>query len=76
MPVCSTEEMDIRCQKISVTHPGFKKFLQQVIAQDPRPAYRKHNDDDKIYGVRLLTFNINWQVQNGIATICAITDIG
>ncbi len=55
--------------------PGFRDFLQQVIAQDPRPAYRKQDDDDKIYGVRLLTFNINWQVKDGTAIICAITDV-
>ena len=75
MPVSFTPDVEIRCQKIARTHPGFREFLQQVIGQDPRPAYRKQDNDDKIYGVRLLTFNINWQVQHGVAVICAITDI-
>ena len=75
MPVCFTPEMEIRCAELATSHPGFRDFLQQVIAQDPRPAYRKQDDDDKIYGVRLLTFNINWQVKDGTAIICAITDV-
>ena len=75
MPVEFTTDVELRCQKIARVHPGFREFLQQVIGQDPRPAYRKQDNDDKIYGVRLLTFNINWQVQHGVAVICAITDI-
>ena len=75
MPVIFTAEMEHRCQQIAAIHPGFHDFLQQVIAQDPRPAYRKQDNDHKIYGVRLLSFNVNWRVENGTAIICAITDI-
>ncbi|WP_038149280.1 tRNA (N6-threonylcarbamoyladenosine(37)-N6)-methyltransferase TrmO [Tolumonas lignilytica] len=74
MPVKLTDEMEIRCQQIAREYPNIRDFLLQVIAQDPRPAYRKADDDDKIYGVRLLNFNVKWQVREGVAIISAITD--
>ncbi|WP_432468087.1 tRNA (N6-threonylcarbamoyladenosine(37)-N6)-methyltransferase TrmO [Agarivorans sp. Z349TD_8] len=36
--------------------------IEQVLAQDPRPAYKRLKLDDKVYGVRLYQFNLRWQV--------------
>ncbi|TWX57690.1 tRNA (N6-threonylcarbamoyladenosine(37)-N6)-methyltransferase TrmO [Colwellia hornerae] len=40
---------------------GLALFIEQVLAQDPRPAYKKRQDDDKIYGMKLYDLNIRWQ---------------
>lgn len=45
-----------------------KSFIEQVLAQDPRPAYKKQKPDDKIYGMILYKFNIQWRMYN-LATI-------
>lgn len=42
--------------------PDFYSLVNQVLAQDPRPAYKKNKPDDKIYGMRLYHFNIQWQM--------------
>ncbi len=36
-------------------------FIEQVLAQDPRPAYKQGKSDDKLYGMRLHDLNIQWQ---------------
>lgn len=44
--------------------PAFKNFIEQVLAQDPRPAYQKNNTSERIYGMQLHDYNIRWQVIN------------
>lgn len=72
MEVIFESELNAQLAEIEILHPGFELFLTQVIGQDPRPAYRQTTDDDKIYGVRLFTYNVNWKVINNIAVIYAI----
>jgi len=36
--------------------------INQVLAQDPRPAYKQLQQDNKEYGVALYQFNIRWRV--------------
>jgi tRNA (adenine37-N6)-methyltransferase len=42
-------------------HPTLAIFIEQVLSQDPRPAYKKGKKDDKIYGMSLYELNIVWQ---------------
>ncbi|WP_448552905.1 tRNA (N6-threonylcarbamoyladenosine(37)-N6)-methyltransferase TrmO [Thalassotalea montiporae] len=35
-------------------------LIEQVLAQDPRPAYRQNKPDDNTYGMRLYNYNITW----------------
>ena len=44
------------------TYPDLKTLITQVLTQDPRPAYKSQQQDDKIYGVKLYHFNIQWQM--------------
>jgi len=37
-------------------------FIEQVLSQDPRPAYKKKQIDEKIYGMSLYDLNILWQI--------------
>ena len=36
-------------------------LIEQVLMQDPRPAYKQGKADDKIYGMSLYDLNIQWQ---------------
>ena len=38
------------------------ELISQVLAQDPRPAYKKHKTDNKVYGMHLHHVNVLWQV--------------
>lgn len=37
-------------------------FIADVIAQDPRPAYRWGKFDNKIYGILLAGYNVRWRL--------------
>jgi tRNA-Thr(GGU) m(6)t(6)A37 methyltransferase TsaA len=37
-------------------------LITQILAQDPRPAYKKNKEDDNIYGIRLYDLNIKWRL--------------
>jgi tRNA-Thr(GGU) m(6)t(6)A37 methyltransferase TsaA len=43
-------------------YPKLQDLIEQVLSQDPRPAYKQKNSDDKIYGMALYDLNINWQM--------------
>jgi hypothetical protein len=48
-----------------------------VLAQDPRPAYKKQQEDTKIYGMKLYDLNILWQAQSSLEiTVLSISKIG
>lgn len=48
--------------------------IEQVLAQDPRPAYKKNRTDDKEYAVNLFDFNVKFKVNDRIVTVTAIED--
>jgi tRNA-Thr(GGU) m(6)t(6)A37 methyltransferase TsaA len=45
-------------------HSQLSILIEQVLAQDPRPAYKGVNIDTAEYGMRLYDLNIKWQVIN------------
>lgn len=42
--------------------PDLSLLIEQVLAQDPRPAYKKNQIDDKTYGMKLYNLNILWKM--------------
>ncbi|BDY06199.1 tRNA (N6-threonylcarbamoyladenosine(37)-N6)-methyltransferase TrmO [Ferrimonas sp. YFM] len=44
--------------------PGFTELASQVLAQDPRPGYKKE-EGERVYGVQLHQFDLRWQVKEG-----------
>lgn len=49
-----------------------RDLFSQVLAQDPRPAYRKGKPDIKKYGVGLAGFNLQFKVQEDCCQIVKI----
>jgi len=49
-------------QKTQISHPQLLKLISQVLAQDPRPAYKKKGEDNNEYGICLYDFNIKWRL--------------
>lgn len=50
-----------------------QRLIHKILQQDPRPSYRKGEDEERHYGMHLLDFNIQWHVTGGEITILAIT---
>lgn len=68
MPVFFSLEASEQLQRYTDRYPSLSRFITQVLQQDPRPAYKKNEQSDRIYAVHLLEFNIRWQV-NGQQTL-------
>ncbi|EPF20911.1 putative methyltransferase, YaeB/AF_0241 family [Cedecea davisae] len=60
--VSFTPEVQQQLVKLESRYPHIARFICQVLAQDPRPAYRKGEDEGKAYAVLLLDFNVRWRV--------------
>ncbi|WP_339036757.1 tRNA (N6-threonylcarbamoyladenosine(37)-N6)-methyltransferase TrmO [Serratia symbiotica] len=64
MPVYFTLEAERQLQLHQSHYPQLRRFISQVLAQDPRPAYRKGEETKRDYAVWLLDFNVRWRVVN------------
>lgn len=62
MPVYFTPEIEATFPQLEKRYPQLKSFIIDVLAQDPRPAYRKDEEMGKMYAVLLLDFNVRWRV--------------
>lgn len=49
-----------------------REVIRQVLAQDPRPAYKKGQVDMKVYAVSLYDLNVKFQVSDNFVTVTAI----
>ena len=49
-----------------------KTVIEQVLAQDPRPAYKKNKPDNKEYAVNLFDLNVKFMISDNLITVTAI----
>lgn len=50
-----------------------QQALIGVLAQDPRPAY--HDDPQRVYGISFSGYNVRFQVEGEVLTVCEIQPI-
>jgi len=62
MPVNFTPELAQSLPQLERRYPHLRQFIVEVLAQDPRPAYRQQEEAGKEYAVWLLDFNVRWRV--------------
>ena len=62
MAVSFTPEVEQQLLMLEKRYPLLKTFIGEVLAQDPRPAYRKGEETGKTYAVWLHDFNVRWRV--------------
>lgn len=60
--VTFSEEIAQQISGLEKRYPHLRQFITEVLAQDPRPAYRKGEEEGKTYAVWLLDFNVRWRV--------------
>jgi tRNA-Thr(GGU) m(6)t(6)A37 methyltransferase TsaA len=51
------------------------QVIEEVLAQDPRPAYKKHSADNKQYGVHLFDVNVLFTVHDQQVHVNSITPL-
>jgi tRNA-Thr(GGU) m(6)t(6)A37 methyltransferase TsaA len=64
MAVTFTKQANGQLKKLEQRYPALASLIQEVLSQDPRPAYHQHSHPDKTYGMTLYELNIQWQVMN------------
>lgn len=57
------------------TPTDFALLIEQVLAQDPRPAYKQNKPDHKQYAVTLYSFDIQWHVENHTIVVSNIIPV-
>ncbi|NOY12432.1 MAG: tRNA (N6-threonylcarbamoyladenosine(37)-N6)-methyltransferase TrmO [Deltaproteobacteria bacterium] len=48
--------------EFSAQTPELETLIRETLALDPRPAYKRGNDDEQEYGVLLDRYNLRWKV--------------
>jgi len=72
MPVSFTPQARLQLMQHQQRFPHLERFIHQVLAQDPRPAYRKGEEPDREYAAWLLDFNVRWRVIHPGTEVIAI----
>ena len=49
--------------EFSVVYPDLSPLIQEVLQQDPRPAYQRRQLSDRIYGMTLWDINVQWRMK-------------
>lgn len=55
------------CVEVQNEYPDLYALIEQVLAQDPRPAYA--TDSQRLYGVRLYDFDVKWRCDGNTAIV-------
>lgn len=72
MPVLFADEAVNQIGAQHKKYPELRDFIAQVLAQDPRPAYKKNKTTRQEYGVKLYDFNVRWVVESDITTVVSV----
>lgn len=64
---CAAAEAQIAAR--AACYPQLRELIVQVLGADPRPAYRGDEPAGRVYGMRLLDFDLRWRVEDGIASV-------
>jgi tRNA-Thr(GGU) m(6)t(6)A37 methyltransferase TsaA len=75
LKVVFSEKAAGQCRAQSGRYPALDMLIREVLAQDPRPAYRaKKEGEGRVYGVGLYDLNIRFQVNGDCAEVVAVDD--
>ncbi len=73
LPVEFTPAAQARLRQLEQHHPGLETLIRQLLASDPRPAYRQ-GEDSSHQGMRLYDFDLRWQVCDGRILVTELAD--
>ncbi|WP_075182113.1 tRNA (N6-threonylcarbamoyladenosine(37)-N6)-methyltransferase TrmO [Pantoea sp. 1.19] len=74
MPVSFSAHARRQLEQQTARYPYIARFVQQLLAQDPRPAYRKGEEPDREYAAWVLDFNLRWRVTEQGTEVIALDE--
>lgn len=69
LKVLFSTQASLFLQSQQQNYPQLTELIEQVISQDPRPAYKQKNNHEQTYAISLYDFNIKWKVTGCLASI-------
>jgi tRNA-Thr(GGU) m(6)t(6)A37 methyltransferase TsaA len=75
MHVVFSQQATAELADLHQTHPKLHSLIEEVLSQDPRPAYHQQSQPDKIYGMTLYKVNIQWQVKDQQNVVLSVQKI-
>lgn len=72
MPVRFSDQAQQQLQQLQARYPHLARFITEVLAQDPRPAYRKGEVEQREYAAWLIDFNVRWRIDAAGTEVIAI----
>lgn len=72
LEVVFTPSAQQQCDMHAGQHRGLEPLIREVLAQDPRPAYKPEDDAQREYGVALYDLNVRFRIAGGCAEVIAI----
>ncbi|BAN95115.1 hypothetical protein E05_03490 [Plautia stali symbiont] len=72
MPVRFSALAQQQLQQQQRHYPQLARFITEVLAQDPRPAYRKGESPGREYAAWLLDFNVRWRIDAAGTEVIAL----
>ena len=73
--VVFSQQAKIDINKFQKKYIDLSIFIEQVLSQDPRPAYKKKQVDEKIYGMSLYDLNILWRMSSSDENVIEVLSI-
>lgn len=70
-----TTEAEAQAAARAEEYPQLRELITQVLGADPRPAYREDEPAERIYGMRLLDFDLRWRVEEGVAVVVELREL-
>lgn len=75
LPVNFSDTARQQLKKFSTKYPNLPDLIEQVLQQDPRPAYQDRSPDSgRVFGMQLYDLEIKWQVQNDVLHVIEVVN--
>ena len=62
-------------QQLKPRYPHLRQAIAEILAQDPRPAYRGGKQDVNDYGVKIFDLELRWKMNGETAEVTAISPV-
>jgi len=53
-----------------------RELINQILRQDPRPAYERASPSPRLHGMRLHDLDVRWEIRDGVARVIEIAAAG
>ncbi|MDS4028931.1 MAG: tRNA (N6-threonylcarbamoyladenosine(37)-N6)-methyltransferase TrmO [Candidatus Contendobacter sp.] len=53
-----------------------RELIDQILRQDPRPAYERTDPTPRLHGMKLHNLNVRWEARDGVARVIEIASVG